>query len=158
MRVADNILTKSPVDDLHLALVAYRDSPRQGEEYFPARGLMSKRLRNLNRMAKCQLQRKVGSPNLDMTSIEERRETSKPYFLKRVSKPLTKFAISDLIESICETKPKEQTRTVDLWESGVETQIKIMFSKHHIGYNLSQPQSGIRIKHMTALEKRQQSA
>ena len=137
VRVADNILTKSPVDDLHLALVAYRDSPRPGQEYFPARGLMSKRLWDLNRMAKCQLQRKVGSTNLEMTSIEERRERSKPRFHKRVSKPLTEFAISDLIESICETKAKEQTRTVDLWESGVETKTKIMFSKHHIGYNLS---------------------
>ena len=47
VKIAKNILKKSRKEDPYLALLAYRNTPKQGYNYSPAQRLMSRRLEDI---------------------------------------------------------------------------------------------------------------
>ena len=92
VKIAKNILKKSPKEDPYLALLAYRNTPRQGYNYSPAQGLMSRRLKDIIPTAHHQLTPQRASPSLVHGGIAERRWKWMAQYNKKVSQPLREFS------------------------------------------------------------------
>ena len=92
VKIAKNILKKSRKEDPYLALLAYRNTPRQGYSYSPAQRLVSKRLKVIIPTAQHQLTPQTAPPCLVRGDIAERRQRSMAQYNKRALQPLREFS------------------------------------------------------------------
>ena len=82
VKIAKNILKKSRNEVLYLALLAYRNTPQQGYDYFPAEPLMSWKLRDIIPTSTSQLFSKLACPSVVQENIAQRRNKSKVQYDK----------------------------------------------------------------------------
>ena len=114
VEIAKNILKKSRKENPYLAVLAYRNTPQQGYNYFPAQRLMSRRLnsKDIIPTAQHQLTPQTVSPCLVHGDIAERRQRSMAQYNKRASQPLRVLQGG---KSVCETEAWKYAPTVDIW-------------------------------------------
>ena len=108
VKITKNILKKSREEDPYIALLAYRNTPQQGQVYSPAQRLMSRRLRDLIPMATSKLQPQLTVPSVVTQNIAERKQKAKAHYDKRASKQLSEFAIGERV--FVKPSPKNRSK------------------------------------------------
>ena len=97
VKIAKNILKKKRKEDRYVALLAYRNTPQQGDVYSPAQRLMSRRLRDPIPMATSKLQPQLTAQSVVTQNFAERKQKANAHYDKRASKQLSEFTIGERV-------------------------------------------------------------